>query len=79
MNVLILATKNCSHRPTLEKSLNDLGVTYQVTYVEDDPEAMEKYQIQNSPNLILNGEVVFRASPTKSLPSNKELKNYLNR
>ena len=79
MNVLILATKNCSHRTILEKYLNDLGVTYQLVYVEDDPEAKKKYQIQNSPNLILNGEVVFRASPTKSLPSNKELKNYLNR
>ncbi len=79
MNVLILATKNCSHRTILEKNLNDLGVKYQTTYVEDDPETMEKYQIQNSPNLILNGEVVFRASPTKSLPSNEELKNYMNR
>lgn len=78
MNVLILATKSCSHRSILEKGLQDLGLNYQVKYVEDDPEAMEKYQIHNSPNLIVNDTIVFRASPTKSLPSDAELKNYVN-
>jgi glutaredoxin len=78
MNVLILATKGCSHRTILEKGLQDLGVNYQVKYVEDDPEAMKKYQIRNSPNLIVNGNLVFRALPMKSLPSDEELKNYVN-
>jgi len=78
MDILILATKNCSHRPTLEKGLQDLGVNYQVKYVEDDPDAMEKYQIHNSPNLVVDGNLVFRASPLKSLPSDSELKDYIN-
>ena len=79
MDVLILATKDCSHRPTLERELKDLDVNYRVSYVEDNPKAVKSYQIHNSPNLIVNDEVVFRASPTKSLPTDEELKNYLNR
>lgn len=78
MDILILATKGCSHRTLLEKGLQDLNVNYQVRYVEDDPEAMNKYQIHNSPNLIVNNEIVFRASPLKSLPSDSELKDYVN-
>ncbi|MBZ0179105.1 MAG: thioredoxin family protein [Melioribacteraceae bacterium] len=79
MDILILATKNCAHRPILERELKDLDVNYKVKYVEDDPEAMEKYQIRNSPNLVVNEEVVFRASPDASLPTDEELKNYLNK
>jgi len=78
MHVLILATKDCSHRSVLEKRLQGLGLNYQVKFVEDDLEAMKKYQIHNSPNLIVNDTIVFRASPTKSLPSDAELKNYVN-
>ena len=78
MNVLILATKDCSHRPILEKGLQDLGVNYQVKFVEDEPEAMKKYQIHNSPNLIVNDNLVFRASPLKSFPSDIELKDFIN-
>lgn len=78
MKILILATKNCSHRPMLEKKLKEMAVTYQLTYVEDDPEAMKKYQIHNSPNLVVDGNLVFRASPLKSLPSDSELKDYIN-
>jgi glutaredoxin len=78
MNILILATKDCSHRPILEKQLKDLSINFEVKFVEDNPEAMKKYQIHNSPNLIVNDTIVFRASPTKSLPSDAELKNYVN-
>ncbi len=77
MDVLILATKNCSHRPLLEKKLQEMNVNYQLQYVEDDPEAMKKYQIHNSPNLIVDGNLVFRASPLKSLPSDNELKDHI--
>ncbi len=79
MNVLILATKDCSHRPMLEKQLKEMDVNYTVKYVEDDPETMRKYQIRNSPNLVVDGKLVFSPSPDRSLPSDQELKNFINR
>jgi len=79
MEILILATKGCSHTSQLERRLKEMAVNYQLKYVEDDPEAMRKYQIRNSPNLIIDDKVVFRASPDALLPTDEELKNYLNR
>lgn len=69
MNVKIIATKDCSHRPTMERELRDLGVEYDVVYVEEDPEIMTKFAIRHSPNLIIDDEVVCRG-----LPSEGELK-----
>ncbi|MBL1215781.1 MAG: thioredoxin family protein [Ignavibacteriae bacterium] len=79
MDVLIIATKDCSHRPILEKKMKEMDVEYTVKYVEDDPETMRKYQIRNSPNLVVNEELVFSPSPDRSLPSDEELKNFINR
>lgn len=79
MKILILATKDCSHRPMLEKKLKEMAVNYQLNYIEDDPEAMRKYQIHNSPNLVVDDKVMFRASPDASLPTDEELKNYLHK
>jgi len=69
MNVLIIATKSCSHRPTMEKELQELGVEYDVVYAEEDPQVIEKYAIRHSPNLVIDDEVVCRG-----LPSEGELK-----
>ncbi|MBK9099473.1 MAG: thioredoxin family protein [bacterium] len=77
MEILILATKDCSHRPILEKKLKEMSVNYQLKFVEDDSKAVDEYQIRNSPNIIIDGKVVFRASPEASLPTDEELKNYL--
>lgn len=79
MDVLIIATKDCSHRPILEKKMQEMDVDYTVKYVEDDPETMRKYQIRNSPNLVVDNELVFSSSPDRSLPSDEELKNFINR
>ena len=65
MNVLIIATKDCSHRSTLEKELHDLGVEYRLIYAEDEPELVQKYGIRHSPNLIVDDEVKFRCQPTE--------------
>ena len=79
MDVLIIATKDCSHMSTFERQLRDLGVNYKLKYVEDDPEALQKYKIQSSPNLVVDDKVVFRVSPNASLPTEAELKSYLNK
>jgi glutaredoxin len=69
MNVMIIATKSCSHRPTIEHELQDLGVEYDVVYVEEDPEIVAKYAIRHSPNIVIDDEVVCRG-----VPSEQELK-----
>ena len=65
MNVMIIATKDCSHRSTLEKELRDLGVDYRLVYAEDEPELVQKYSIRHSPNLIVDEVVQFRRQPTE--------------
>ena len=64
MKVMIMATKNCSHCKNFSRELNDIGIEHQVTYCDDNPELVKKYGIRHSPNLIVNGEVVFRHQPT---------------
>lgn len=65
MNVLILATRGCSHCKNFSRELNDIGVEHQVQFCDDEPELVKKYAIRHSPNLIVNDEVVFRRQPTE--------------
>lgn len=69
MNVKIIATHSCSHRPSLERELQDLGVEYNVVYVEENQDVISRYAIRHSPNLVIDDEVVCRG-----LPSETELK-----
>jgi glutaredoxin len=77
MECIIVATRNCNHRPILERQLQGMGIHYTVQFVEDHPELKEKYDIQHSPNLIVDGKVVFRAGGGKSLPSPAEIRDLL--
>lgn len=70
-NVVIFATRSCQHRPVLEKYLRQLGVEYKVAYFEEHPEKFEQLGLRHSPNLIVNGEVVF-----EDMPSLPELRQY---
>lgn len=63
MNVKIIATRNCSHRSSMENELNDLGVAYEVLFAEDHPETVSRYHIRHSPNLMVDNEVVCRGQP----------------
>lgn len=65
MHVQIIATHTCSHCPNLERELRDLGVAYEVLYVEEHPEIVKQYAIRHSPNLVVDGRVVFRGQPTE--------------
>lgn len=73
MDVMIIATKDCSHYENLAKELDELGVEYRVLFVEDQPELVRKYGIRHSPNLIVDDEVKFRRQPTEN-----ELRECLN-
>jgi len=65
MDVMIIASRECTHCKNLARELDDLGVKYQVVYAEADPELVKKYNIRHSPNLIVDGEVKFRGQPTE--------------
>lgn len=74
MNVMIMATKNCSHCKNFSRELEDIGIEHDVIYCDDVPDLVKKYGIRHSPNLIVDGEVVFRKQPTEG-----ELKEFFNR
>jgi len=65
MNVMILATRNCSHYTNLSHELDDLGVEHEVIFVEDHPELAEKYMIRHSPNLVMDGKLICRGQPSE--------------
>ncbi len=72
MNVLILATENCNHRPLVEKQLKKMNISYEVQYVDKKPELIRRFSI-SSPNIIVNGKIAFRANEERSLPTEAEL------
>ncbi len=73
MNIMILATRDCSHCKNFSRELEDIGLKHELRYCDDEPELVKKYAIRHSPNLIVNEEVVFRRQPTEH-----ELKAYFN-
>ena len=75
MNIKIVATKTCSHRPNLEKQLQDAGLKYELQYFEDHPELIEAYNLKTSPLLIVDDKVVSVGMPEHSQII--ELKNKL--
>jgi len=66
MDVFIIATQGCNHCTNLKKELADLGVSCEVKFAEEYPDLVEQYQIRHSPNLVVDGEVVFRRQPTEA-------------
>lgn len=65
MDVMIIATKACTHCAQLEKELVLLQIPYRVCFVEDSPDLVQKFGIRHSPNLVVDDEVVFRKQPTE--------------
>lgn len=66
MDVMIIATKNCTHRLNLEKELECLHIPYRVYFVEECPDLVQKFSIRHSPNLIVDDEIIFRDQPTET-------------
>lgn len=77
MNITIVATKTCNHRALLERQLQDLGVDYTVRYVDDHPELVERHDIHQSPNLLVDDQVVFRRGTGRPVPLRPELEQLL--
>ena len=64
MNVKIVATKSCSHSAGLQHELRDIGISFELLYVEEHPDFAQAHGIRHSPNLLVNDEVIFRGQPT---------------
>jgi len=60
VDVLIIATKGCSHCRNFSKELDDIGIKHQVKYAEDEIELCQSLAIRHSPNLIVDGDIIFR-------------------
>lgn len=58
MDVMIIATKACTHRQNLEKELESLQIPYRVCFVEDRADLVEKFAIRHSSNLIVDGDIL---------------------
>ena len=65
MDVLIIATRACTHRRSLEHELDGMQIKYRVCYVEDCADLVRRFGIRHSPNLVVDDEVVFRKQPTE--------------
>ena len=74
MNVLIIATENCNHRPLVEERLKKLNIPYQVRFIDSHPERVEKFEVSSSPNIIVDEEVIFSGDCGQPLPTEGELK-----
>ena len=72
MRVQLLVTKTDFNLPNLENELKDLGVKYEVEYVEEQPELVAALNIRHSPNIIVDGKLAFQRQPSEG-----ELKAYL--
>jgi len=73
MDVIIIATRSCSHCQNMTKELQDIGIEHRILFAEEEPELCQSLSIRHSPNLVVDGEVVFRRQP-----SEQELREYFN-
>jgi len=73
MDVMIIATSGCSHCANLSKELDDIGIKHKVVHAEDEIDLCQKLAIRHSPNLVVDGEVIFRRQPTE-----RELREFFN-
>lgn len=71
MKIELAVTRTCHHRPILEAELKKLGLPYSIRYLEDDADLQQKFNLKGSPNVLVDGELVFRGMPAVS-----DLKTY---
>ena len=75
--VTVIASRTCGHYPLLEKELRVCGVGCEVRFVEDEPELVGRYDLYQSPNLVVRERVAFRGRASHPLPSPPELRALL--
>lgn len=65
MRVQLLVTRTDFNLPNLENEFRDLGIDYEVEYVEEHPELVASMNIRHSPNIIVDGELAFQRQPSE--------------
>lgn len=63
MEIQLVCTRGCSHRLNLERELRELGVPYQLIFVEDQPDLAARLGIRHSPNIVIDGVLVYSGQP----------------
>lgn len=71
MDVTLLVTKSDFCLPNLQDEFQCLAVPYHIEYIENNPELVITHNIRHSPNILVNGQLVFRYQPGLA-----ELKEY---
>jgi hypothetical protein len=64
MDVQLLVTHTDFCLPNLKRKLDDVGINYSVEYIEENPTLVESNHIRHSPNILINGSLIFRYQPT---------------
>jgi len=64
MDVQLLVTQTDSGLLDLKRKLDDVGIDYSVAYIEDNANLVESNHIRHSPNILINGSLIFRSQPT---------------
>ncbi|SFC82855.1 hypothetical protein [Pseudoalteromonas denitrificans] len=62
VQLLVTHTDFCIHN--LECEFQSVGVDYHIDYIEDHPELVSANNIRHSPNIFVDGKLVFRHQPT---------------
>ena len=74
MDVIIAVTRSCGHCSIIKRELDEMDIPYRVHYLEEHPEWVQKFSLRGSPNLIVDGELIFR-----KMPEITELKDFFHR
>ena len=74
MRVQLLVTRTDFSVPNIEREFRDLGIGYQVNYLEDHPDLVTKHNIRHSPIILIDGELAFRHQPSED-----EIKAYFHK
>ena len=64
MDVQLLVTHTDFCLPNLKRNLDEVGINYSVEYIEENPDIVASNHIRHSPNIIVNGSLIFREQPT---------------
>jgi len=63
MDVQLLVTKNDFSTNNIESEFQNIGVAYHVDYIENHTDLIQSHNIRHSPNILINGNLLFRGQP----------------
>jgi predicted thioredoxin/glutaredoxin len=62
--VTVAVSKTCPHRQVLTKYFEEHGMPCKVKYIEENKEFSDEHNLTQSPNVLVDDEVVCRGMPT---------------